>query len=82
MNKKLTYTEAQEKALSVRWKSTPCFEGEKCWCRLVSPEEPIPYEDAQGDSEFDYIIGSGSVSKIFAEHIVDLHNKSLINDKD
>ncbi len=82
MEKKLTYKEAQEKALTVKWKYEPCFSGDQCWCRLVSPVDPIPYDDGKGGTDdFDYIIGSGSVSKIFAEHIVELHNKSLENDK-
>ena len=80
MEKKLTYKEAQEKSLSVRWEFKPCLSGEQCWCRIVVPETPIMYDDEHGGEEaFDYIIGAGSVSKIFAEHIVEIHNKNLEN---
>lgn len=69
----MTYKEAQEKALSVRWKTSICFSGEECWCKVIEPEEPI--KDNHGEDI--YIVPSGSISKEYAEHIVKLHNNSL-----
>lgn len=69
----MTYEQAQQKALKVEWKSTPCIQGEECWCRIIEPEEKIIY----GEDEEYYVVGSGSIPKLEAEHLVELHNKSL-----
>ena len=69
----MTYKEGIEHSLTVRWKVTTCGEGEKCWCRIIEPEEEILDDDG---NEI-YIAGSGSVNKEYAEHIVKLHNASL-----
>ena len=74
--KKLTYKEAQEKSLTVRWKVSFCPQGENCWCRIIEPEEKISDSD---DNEI-YIVGSGEMSRIYAEYLVDLHNKNLKNE--
>lgn len=66
----LTYKEAQEKSLKVKWKISYCPQGEECWCRVIEPEVEI--KDKDGNKI--YIIGSGEVSKIHAEHIVNIHN--------
>ena len=50
----MTYEEAQQKALKVKWKTTPCHQGEECWCRVIEPTEPILYDD----NEEYYICGS------------------------
>jgi len=70
----LTYQEAQEKSLNVKWKTTCCPQGEVCWCRVIEPEEKI----FDKDGEEIYIAGSGCVPKIYAERIVELHNKHLL----
>jgi hypothetical protein len=69
----MTYEEAQQKALTVKWKATPCSQGEDCWCRIIEPEEKIIYDE---DEEY-YIVGSGSIPQKEAEHLVELHNISL-----
>ena len=69
----LTYQEAQEKSLTVRWKTEMCPQKEACWCRLIVPEEPISDKDG---NEI-YIAGSGCIQKEHAEHIVKIHNESL-----
>lgn len=75
----LTYLEAQELALKVKWKLTTCNQGEKCWCRRIEPEEPIHY-DYDNFSEELSIVSTGSIEENFAKHIVELHNKSLEHD--
>ena len=69
----MTYEEAQQKALKVKWKTTPCHQGEECWCRIIESIEPILYD---GDEEY-YIVASGSIPKLEAEHLVELHNRNL-----
>lgn len=58
---------------TVRWKTEVCTQGEQCWCRLVVPE--ISQKDIEGNDM--YIIGSGSIPKANAEHIVMAHNLIL-----
>ena len=69
----MTYEQAQKEALKVKWKASPCHQGEECWCRIIKPVEPILYD---GDEEY-YIVGSGRIPKLEAEHLVELQNKSL-----
>ena len=67
----MTYeTLAKEQHLK-KWKAVPCHSGESCWCRLVVTE------DHSDESEFTEIISSGSINKFSAEHIVELHNRSI-----
>ena len=33
----------QKNKYKVKWKVSPCFSGEDCWCRIIEPEEPITY---------------------------------------
>ena len=73
MNKEIGYLEAQQKALTVKWKLSYCSQGEECWCRVIEPEEKIIYNEI----EEVYIAGSGCVPKIYAEKIVELHNATL-----
>jgi len=76
INKKLiTYEQATEISLGVKWKTSECTEGSSCWCRII---EPIIKIEDQNDNEI-YIAGSGSIPKGYAEHLVELHNKSLNN---
>jgi len=69
----MTYKEAQEHSLKVKWKTLVCHEGENCWCRGIEPIEEI--KDIDGEEI--YISPTGSISKIYAEYIVELHNKSI-----
>ena len=69
----MKYEEVQQKALTIKWKTTPCHQGEECWCRVIEPTEPILYDD----NEEYYIVGSGSIPQLEAEHLVELHNKNL-----
>lgn len=75
MKEKLTYKQAQQKALKEEWVATPCPQGEECWCRIIEPEKPILYGD--NDEEY-YIVGSASIPKEEAEYIVKLHNQQLM----
>lgn len=72
----MTFEEAQQKALTVKWKAVPCHVGKKCWCRMIVPKKKIAYKDSPGDAEL-WIIGSAAVSKEHAEHIVRLHNNFI-----
>ncbi len=74
----MTYTEAGEYALTVRWKVGTCFSDNDCWCRPVQGEEPIMFKDGEDDEEF-FIARSGELSKSFAEYFVRLHNEQLEN---
>lgn len=74
----LSYAEAHALSLTVEWEVRTCDEGEKCWCRIISPREKIIDEN---DDEI-YIIPSGCIPAIHAEHIVELHNKSLDTKKE
>jgi hypothetical protein len=69
----MTYIEAEELSLTVEWKTTTCSEGSECWCRIITPTEPI----VDNDGNEVYIAGSGAIPTIYAEHIVKLHNESL-----
>lgn len=70
----MNYQESIEYSLRVRWKAVPCVQsGEKCWCRVIKPEQEIVDEDG---NEI-YICGSGEISKEHAEHIVKAHNAFL-----
>lgn len=67
----LTYSEAMEQSLHVRWKVSTCNSGEKCWCRVIEPEIPIMTEN----EDYISVISDGSINKAHAEHIVKLHNE-------
>jgi hypothetical protein len=71
----MTYEEAVKKALTVRWKTETCSQGEKCWCRLIVPEKKI--EDDNGNEIV--IASSGDIKKEYAEHIVALHNWYMLH---
>lgn len=68
----MTYKEAQKYSLSVLWKTTECHTKD-CWCEIIEPEVPIKDDDG---NEI-YIAGSGCVPKLYARHIVKLHNISI-----
>lgn len=66
----MTFKQAIAKSLTVRWKVSFCPQGEKCWCRVIEPEEQI----IDDDGEQIHIAPSGSIAKDHAEHIVRVHN--------
>lgn len=69
----LTYEQATDLCLKSRWKISFCKEGKDCWCRLIVPEEAITDKDG---NEI-YIVGSGSIPTVYAEHVVKLHNEFI-----
>lgn len=70
----MNYKEAVEYSLTVKWKAVVCQSGENCWCRIIEPEQKIV--DDNGNEI--YIASSGCIPKKYAEHIVKLHNESLM----
>lgn len=66
----MEHREALEYCNTIKWKLSTCTQGEECWCRIVEPVEEV--KDSEGNEI--YIIGSGSVMKESAEHIVKVHN--------
>jgi hypothetical protein len=78
-NKVMTYTEALEKSLTVKWKVNMCPQGVKCWCRTISCEEPIMFKEIEeSDAHEFYIVHSGELHKEVVEHIVKLHNEAIL----
>lgn len=71
----MTYEEAQEKLLNVKWKIVEC-NTKNCWCRMIFPEEEISYNYTDIKEEV-YVVGSGSLTKEIAEYIVYIHNKNI-----
>ena len=69
----MTYKEAQELAMKVRWKTEECFSGSDCWCELIVPETDIIDDDGNKIC----IIPTASVLKNVAKYIVELHNKNI-----
>ena len=68
-----------EELNTVRWKTEPCNQ-KTCWCAIITTEDVIYWHpDVNSNFEDDevYIAHAGSIPKKIAEHIVDLHNKSL-----
>lgn len=70
----MNYKEATAYALTVRWKTEVCNQGKTCWCRIVTPVKKIYCDD--GNEVI--ICHAASLSKKHAEHIVKLHNQSLV----
>ena len=71
----MTYKESIKHSLTVRWKTETCTSGEKCWCRIISPETEI----LDNDGNEIYIAGSGVLDRIYAEYIVKIHNEHINN---
>ena len=69
----MTYEEAEEKVLNTKWITKTCHQGESCWCRMVTTEEPVFYNDVE---EY-YISRDGELNQTMAEYFVKLHNDSL-----
>ena len=68
--KELDYEAWLKNLLSSKWYVQPCFSGESCWCRAITT-------DINDDSNDTCVVPDGSIKKAIAEHIVELHNKSL-----
>lgn len=74
----MTYEEAIEKAVYVKWKIDTCDQGEQCWCRIIKCEEPMMYKEHEGDYEQEYyVVGPGQVHKETIGHIVVIHNEKI-----
>lgn len=71
----MTYEEALHLAIQRKWKTSTCGQGEKCWCRIVEPEEPV-YWGEDGIEQIT-ISRSGELNQYFAEYFVELHNKTI-----
>lgn len=61
------------KIINSPWKTETCPQGEKCWCRMIVPVEPV----LDGEDDEMRIVGSGALHKVYAEYIVDLHNQKF-----
>lgn len=68
----MTYSEFFEIAKDKPWKAIPCHSGTECWCRIITVED---FE--RPDNEDSHISSWGSISKEFAEYLVELHNQTL-----
>ena len=75
----MNYQEAEDKALTVKWKIGTCSQGEECWCRTIVPVEAILYSEYEYiDTESEYsIVRAGEIHKQVAERIVEDHNMVL-----
>jgi hypothetical protein len=58
----------EEMKISTPWKVIDCHVKD-CWCGVIVPEN---YDDE--NSEDDYIVGAGQLTKEMAHYIVKLHN--------
>lgn len=72
----MTYQEAIEKSLTVKWEIGICSQGEECWCRTIKPVDPILFQDGEDHQEY-YVARSGEMNKETAEHFVKLHNEKV-----
>jgi hypothetical protein len=74
----MTYEEAQEISLQVKWKTDTCIQGEECWCRTIVPIVPISFLEDDWNVAQDYtIVRPGELNKDLAEHFVRLHNNYI-----
>ena len=73
----MNYDQAKEYAFLVPWKTTECFSGPECWCRIIVPVEPVLYSHEESpDIKREYIIvDAGALDQETAEYIVKLHNE-------
>ena len=75
----MTKEQAQRQSIEELWRIGTCPAGEKCWCRTVQLVNPIPYIDDDGsEALYDYVIAGGGIDKHFAEHVVNVHNDTLM----
>lgn len=73
----MNFDQAKEKALTLKWTTITCSQGEDCWCRGITPEIPIKYDSLFGEEEYYDVVSTGNIDKELAEYIVNLHNKTL-----
>lgn len=73
----MNFDQARELSFLVRWKTTECFSGPECWCRIIVPIEPIYYTNPESDNRYEYsIVDAGALDQKTAEYIVRLHNEN------
>jgi len=79
--------EAQKHSFKVPWKVSECFSGPGCWCRIIVPVDPIPYNEeidhfgktlVSTEVEYYEVIGDGAIDQKTADHIVNVHNQYLV----
>jgi len=74
----MTYDEAEEKALNMKWVMDTCSQGEECWCRIIKPVEPVKYNNTRhGETDWleeYWIVRPGELNKKIAERIIEDHN--------
>lgn len=73
----MNFEQAREYSFLVKWKTTECFSGPDCWCRIILPVEPILYNHPENpDNKHEYIIvDAGALDQETAEYVVRLHNE-------
>ena len=79
----MNFDQAKEYAFLVRWKTSECFSGPDCWCRIIVPVEPIYYSHPENpENKHEYsIVDAGALDQETAEYIIKLHNNKLEIDK-
>ena len=74
----LNYTEAIQESLKRKWIVGTCSQGEVCWCRTITCEEPLMYQEYKDIEPEEFsVVRQGDLGKEIVEHIVKLHNESL-----
>lgn len=75
----MNFEQARERSFLVPWKTSECFSGKECWCRMILPVEPITYSHPESpDIKHEYgVVDAGALDQETAEYIVRLHNKHL-----
>ena len=74
----LNYTEAIQESLKRKWVIGTCSQGEECWCRTITCEEPLMYQEYKDIEPEEFsVVGQGDLGKEIVEHIVKIHNESL-----
>ena len=76
----MTHQEAINKSLTLKWKVDTCSQGKECWCRTITCDPSLMYEELGVENKF-YVVGSGEIMKEIVEHIVNIHNKTYGGNK-
>jgi|LakMenEpi03Aug12_release.lakeMendotaPanAssembly.Ray.scaffolds.fasta_scaffold652304_2 hypothetical protein len=71
----MTYEETKLKLLTLPWKRVKCTQ-ETCWCAGITTEQPVEFEDDEL-----YVVRTGSMYKEVADHIIKIHNETLIKNE-
>ena len=79
----MNFEQAKELSFLVPWKTSECFSGPDCWCRIILPVEPIYYSHPENpENKHEYtIVDAGALDQETAEYIVKIHNNRLEIDK-